>query len=185
MKCAGILKHIANRQVRMLNRNLFKLALRRLHLFELGILAFLLIAMVIIATTQIVLRNFFDLGLIWADPLLRAMLLWLGLLGAVAASHGDNHISIDLLSKFLSKRWLSWSRMATSLFTALVCSVVAYHSARFVMDEYTYQTPSSIAVGVSAWMVEIIIPFAFALIALRYFLLVGRYGMNKSVGDDI
>ena len=169
----------------MLNRNLLARALHGLHLFELATLAFLLIAMVLVATTQIILRNFFDLGLIWADPLLRAMLLWLGLLGAVAASHSDKHISIDLLSKFLPKHWLPWTRMVTSMFTALVCIVVAYHSARFVIDEYTYQTPSNIANGVSAWMVETIIPFAFALIALRYLLLIGRYALKKPVGDDI
>ena len=146
-------------------------------------LAMILLLMVVIATTQIVLRNFFDLGLIWADPLLRVMLLWLGLLGAVAASHDDKHISIDLLSKFLSKRWLPWTRMITSFFTALICILVAFHSARFVVDEFIYKTPSTIALGIQAWMIELIIPLAFTLIALRYFLLVGRYGLKKPVGS--
>lgn len=169
----------------MANRNLFARALHWLHLFELGTLALILVMMVVIATIQIILRNFFDLGLVWADPLLRAMLLWLGLLGAVAASHNDKHISIDLLSKFLSRRWLPWARMITSLFTALICILVAFHSARFVIDEYVYQTPSNVSLGIPAWVVELIIPLSFTLIALRYFLLVGRYGLNKPVGDKV
>ena len=159
----------------MPNRFWIERLLHWLHLFELGALAALLISMVLIATAQIVLRNFFDTGLIWADPLLRTMLLWLGLLGAVAASHDNKHISIDLLSRLMPERILPWTRMATSLFTALVCLVVAYHSGRFVMDEMTFKSSSNITPNVPAWMMELIIPVAFTLIALRYFLLIGRY----------
>jgi TRAP-type C4-dicarboxylate transport system permease small subunit len=163
--------------------NWFERALQGLHKFEVVLLASILIAMVLVATTQILLRNFFDTGLIWADPLLRAMLLWLGLLGAVVASHDNKHISIDLLSRYAPQDWQRWIRMTTSLFTALVCLIVAYHSGRFVFDEYSYQTPSSIATTVPAWIVEVIIPAAFTLIALRYFLLIGRYWLRKPVGE--
>ena len=54
--------------------------------FEDGVLAVLLGGMILLATLQIGLRNFADTGFIWADPLLRIMVLWLGLVGAVAAT---------------------------------------------------------------------------------------------------
>ena len=56
--------------------------------------------------------------------------------------------------------------MVTSLFTALVCAVVAVHSARFVASEMEYQTIAF--AGVPAWACEIVIPIVFGLIALRY-----------------
>ena len=56
--------------------------------------------------------------------------------------------------------------MVTSLFTALVCAVVAYHSARFVASEMEYAAAAF--AGVPAWTCEIVIPVAFGLIALRY-----------------
>ncbi|MBN1378035.1 MAG: TRAP transporter small permease subunit [Gammaproteobacteria bacterium] len=166
----------------MQRNNQLERILHGLHQFELAILAIILLSMVLIATVQILLRNFFDMGLIWADPLLRAMLLWLGLLGAIVASHDNKHISIDLLSRFVTERWQCWIRMCTSFFTAIVCVVVAFHSGRFVLDEYSYQTPSNIASSVPSWIVEIIIPLAFTMIALRYFLLIGRYWLHKPVG---
>jgi TRAP-type C4-dicarboxylate transport system permease small subunit len=149
----------------MSNNNWLDRALCVLHRFELAMLALMLLSMVVLATLQILLRNFFDMGLIWIDPLLRTMLLWLGLLGAVVASHDNKHISIDLLSRLVSKKWRRWIRMVTSLFTALVCVAVAFHSGRFVLDERSYQTPSNLASNIPAWIVEIILPVAFALIA--------------------
>lgn len=166
------------------DRNWFDAALCYLHRIELILLAMLLISMVVIATAQIVLRNFFDMGLLWADPLLRVMLLWLGLLGAVAASHDNKHISIDLLSKLVPDKFLPRIRMITSLFTAIVCAIVAYHAGRFVLDEYNYHTPSSVSYDIPAWTLELIIPLGFALIALRYFLLIGRYWLRKPISAE-
>lgn len=150
--------------------------LRRLNMIESMLLGMVLIAMVLIATAQIILRNFFDMGLIWADPLLRVMLLWLGMLGAMAASQDNKHIAIDILSKFMPSNILPWTQLITSLFTTVVCAVVAWHSARFVIDEYQYQTQAFS--GIPAWCFAIIIPVAFGLIALRYAVLAVQFGIQ-------
>ena len=49
-----------------------------------------------------------------------------------------------------------------------VCGLVAWHSGRFVWDEKGY---GSVAFsGIPAWMLEVVIPVAFALIGIRYLL---------------
>ena len=53
---------------------------------EAALLAVLLFGLVGLSGLQIVLRNGFDDSLVWIDPLLRLAVLWLGLLGAVAAA---------------------------------------------------------------------------------------------------
>jgi TRAP-type C4-dicarboxylate transport system permease small subunit len=55
-------------------------------IFEDGLMAILLSATILLAASQILLRNLFDSGIIWADPTLRIMVLWLALLGAIAAT---------------------------------------------------------------------------------------------------
>ena len=60
--------------------------LHKIHCIEDSILALLLFGMIVLSTSQIFLRNIFDSGIIWADPLLRVMVLWIGLLGALAAT---------------------------------------------------------------------------------------------------
>lgn len=139
---------------------------RLLHALEDGILIVLLTAMLLLGVTQILLRNFFDSGLLWAGPLLRVMLLWVGMLGAMVASRQDKHIAIDVLSRLVGERWRPWLRMATDLFASVVCATVAYYAVRFVLDEMTYATPGF--AGIPAWMLETVIPLAFGVIALRY-----------------
>jgi len=131
-----------------------------------ALLVFMLAVMILVATAQIVLRNFLDIGLIWGDPLLRALVLWVGLLGAIVASRTENHITIDILSRYLAPRWRAVSRLITDLFTVAVCALVSYYSASLVqMDHEAGVVAFS---GVPAWLVELIIPVGFAIMALRY-----------------
>ena len=143
--------------------------LAAIHRLEDAVLALLLSVMILLASAQIILRNLFDTGIAWGDPLLRVMVLWLGLLGALAASRKNKHISIDVLPRILSQRGKKGVAVITSLFTAAVCAIVAWHAARFVALDY--EARSIAFAGVPAWVAEIIIPFAFGLIALRYLLL--------------
>ena len=47
----------------------------RLHRAEDALRAFLLTAMILLAGTQILMRNLFDSGFVWIDPLLRVLVL--------------------------------------------------------------------------------------------------------------
>ena len=98
-------------------------------------LVLLLLAVIVLAPLQIFLRNFFDAGISWADPLIRVLVLWLGLFGAVAASRGDRHITIDVASRYFSAGLGDALRLLTSLFTSAVSALIAWHSGRFVIDE--------------------------------------------------
>ena len=66
-----------------------------------SILVLILVAMIFLAFLQIVLRNVFGVGLIWVEPLVRQMLLWVALAGAMVATRDHNHITVDAVSRFL------------------------------------------------------------------------------------
>lgn len=138
-----------------------------------AILVLLLSAMVLLAGAQIVLRNLFDTGLVWVDPMLRVLVLWIGLVGAMAAARADRHIAVDILSRLLPARARRLSRALTDAATAAVCGLLAWHAARFVALEYE---GGALAFGrVPAWVCELILPVGFAVIGLRYLvLLAGR-----------
>ncbi len=133
---------------------------------EKGLLALILGAMIIIATAQIVMRNIWGTGIDWSDPLLRVMVLWIGLLGAIAATRDGNHIKIDLLSKLLPATARQFLVPLTNLISAIICAIICYHAARFVIMEYHDGTIAFATVP--AWICEIIIPIGFGLMALRF-----------------
>lgn len=140
--------------------------LQVLHRTEDGLLALLFGAMVLLALTQIVLRNLFDEGLAWSDPLLRVMVLWVGLLAAAIASRDDRHIAIDLVTRWVSDRARSAIGVVTALFTAAVCAVIAWNAARLVALDH--EAGVELTAGLPGWLFELIIPLSFGVIALRY-----------------
>lgn len=143
--------------------------LRRL---EDGLLALLLSVMIGVAAYQVVARNLFESGLLWGDGLVRVLVLWVTLVGAMVASRRDDHIRMDLLTRLVSERWAPPLRRFTSAFTALICALFAYHSARFVWIDY--QDGIIAFAAVPAWACEVIMPIGAAVMALRYLLLTVR-----------
>jgi len=134
---------------------------------EESLLALLLGVMVILATSQIFMRNLWESGVDWSDPLLRVLVLWLGLLGAMAATRDGSHIKIDLLTKLLPAAATRYLPPITNLVSAVICAIVCYHASRFVMMEY--EDGAAAFATVPAWLCEIIIPIGFGLMALRFF----------------
>lgn len=129
-------------------------------------LAALLTMMILLAGWQIVQRNFVGGGMSWGDELLRLMVLWLGLLGAMAASRDNRHVAIDLMLRFLPKKFKPPVQIVLHLFTAIVCGMLAYYSLNFVQMEHEYQT--KVLTGLPAWWFELILPLGFGMMSLRY-----------------
>ena len=130
------------------------------------LLATLLTAMILLAGWQIVQRNFIGGGMIWADELLRLLVLWLGFLGAMAACRDDRHVAIDLLLRFLPARLKAPVKTLLHIFTSVVCGLLAFYSYRFVQMEHEYQTV--VLGGLPAWWFELILPIGFGMMSLRY-----------------
>lgn len=139
-------------------------ALRWIERIETGLIAVLVLAMVLLAGAQILLRNLFDSGFAWADPLLRAMVLWAAMLGALAAARDDKHIGLDLVAHFVHGRAKRVLRLITLLFAAAVCAAMAWYGIGLV--QLDYGSGAAIA-GIANWIVEAIVPVGFALLALR------------------
>lgn len=142
--------------------------IRLLCRLEDGVLVSLLLAMIALAFGQIVLRNFFSTGVAWVDPLLRVLVLWVGLIGAMVAARLDKHISVDVLTRLLNPRLTAIGQLVTRLFAAAVSGLIAWHAARFIVDEW--RSGSVAFAGLPAWLLELIIPLAFGIIAFRFLL---------------
>lgn len=148
-----------------------------------GLLLIILISMILLAGTQIFLRNIFDSGLFWGDEMLRLLVLWLTMAGGLAASRMDRHISIAVLNRFLPRRVQFFTKVIIDLFTAFICALFAWHSARFVMGSYEFG--DMLMRSVPAWTLQIILPVGFALMAFRHLLLAITRPLGAAANPDI
>lgn len=154
--------------------------LKGLHRAEEALLVLLLLAMVLVAVAQIVLRNGFDAGFLWGDSFLRVLVLWITLVGALVASRGQRHISIDVAGKYLPPVAAKAAAVFNGLFTAAVCFLLAWYSFEFVKMEYEY--PSMAFANIPTWLCESIMPIAFSLIGVRYLIYAALAPWKEAAG---
>lgn len=134
--------------------------------FENLLLSTLLAGLTLLAGAQILLRDAFSIGVSWADGAIRLAVLWLAVLGAVAAARDDKHIAIKLLAAMLPARLQRPARVLVDAFAAAVAGLLAWYSWVFVHDSARYG--DVLLNNWPAWIFQAILPVAFALIAYRY-----------------
>jgi TRAP-type C4-dicarboxylate transport system permease small subunit len=133
-----------------------------------ALLMILLTAMILIGGWQIFMRNVLGVSLSWADESQRLLLLWLALLGAVAASRDRRQLRIDLAARYLKGLPLRFLEAGADLLTAAVSLIIGWYSLAFVRETYGY---GDMLMGtVPAWAVQIILPVAFFMIGWRHLL---------------
>jgi TRAP-type C4-dicarboxylate transport system permease small subunit len=124
-------------------------------------------AMVIIVLIQIFMRNAFDSGFLVGDSLVKHLVLWVTFLGAGLASKNRSHIKINIADKLLPDKAKSVVETIVDLFSAGICVILALASYNFVVMEYESETTFGIT-EIPVWILEVIIPVGFAIIALRF-----------------
>jgi len=133
------------------------------------LLSLVLFSMILLACTQIFLRTFLSSGLLWADPLLRYMVLWSGLLGAVAATGQGKHIALDVIGRKMPKRLAPWLALTTHIFCCLASAGLTWAGVIFIQGELEFASIGPLSIPL--WFWNGIFPVAFCLIFLKYLFL--------------
>lgn len=131
-------------------------------------LTLLIVSMIILSLAQIVLRNFFETGFVWLDPLLRHGVLWLGFLGAMLATAQDRHISIDALSRLVSGAAGRVVHGALRIFAAVVALLLANSCYILTRDELTFESHSFL--DIPTWVLMIVMPWGLVVMSYRFVL---------------
>ena len=122
--------------------------------------------LILLGAAQIVLRNFFSISFAWGDGLARLAVLWLALLGALAASRDGRHITMGALTRLLPMRLRLVAGVCADGFGAVVSGALAWASWSFVSDSREFG--DTLLGDFPAWWFQAIMPVAFALIASRF-----------------
>jgi TRAP-type C4-dicarboxylate transport system permease small subunit len=133
-----------------------------------SLLVLLLAAMIAIGGWQIVMRNIIGTSLSWADESQRLILLWIALLGAVAASRDRKQLRIDLVSRYLSGLSVRFFEALADLLTCVVSAIIGWYSLQFVRESFGYG--DTLVSSLPAWAIQAILPLSFFVIAWRHLL---------------
>jgi TRAP-type C4-dicarboxylate transport system permease small subunit len=135
---------------------------------ERWLLVVLLGVMVVLSFLQVFLRNAFSFGFLWADPLLRYMVMWVGFLGAALASNEEKHFGIDFLNRYLPPRWLHIVKTIVNLFACVVAFLLTRAAFQFLFEGIDSEEKDLFELPKRLYFA--IIPFGFGLIAFHFLL---------------
>jgi TRAP-type C4-dicarboxylate transport system permease small subunit len=128
----------------------------------------LVVLMVSLGFLQILFRNLISIGIVWVDPLVRHLVLWIALLGASIATKENKHISIDILSGYLPPPLHRTVRGGVQLFSALICLLLVHPAIRFLQIDY--QAGKTLALGIPMWVSQAIMPVMMLVLGIRFIL---------------
>ena len=134
-----------------------------------GLLMLILVSMIVLSFIQILLRNVFSIGLIWVEPLVRQMLLWVTLMGAVVATRDHNHMTVDAIWRFLPPGRIKFGAgFICDTFATLICALLTYSTFLVFKMEFDVPQGGDIMPGLPLWGSLLTLPLAFAIMTLRF-----------------
>lgn len=134
---------------------------------EEGFVVLALAAMVILAFVQVIMRDFFSAGIVWADEFLRHLVLWTGFIASSMVTRQSRHIAIDFMSRNLPKNMRKWNEMILT-FGAILFSIFLFKtSLHFVAVEKSFGQMFK-ALHIPLWTMELVFPITFCLLSIRF-----------------
>ena len=101
-------------------------------IIEDGLIVGLIGGVVLFSVMQLVMRLFFNSGFIWADELIKMLVLWATLVASISASRENKHLKIDLISNLIASQYSMLLQAFNALITSCICIVISVHAFRFV-----------------------------------------------------
>ena len=122
--------------------------------------------MLVLSCSQIFMRAVTGGSMLWIDPLLRYLVLWSGLFGAVMATMRGKHIAIDMASLILPKYMKKFINLLVLIFSTLTAAALTWAAVSFLRSEIEFGGPGLL--DLPSWQWNLVFPVAFALMTIIY-----------------
>ncbi len=125
-----------------------------------------LLAMGVLPVLELGLRTFFNAGIPGSSGYVQNLTLWVGFLGAIVASRERRHLNLSNGLMIFPSHLKGVATVLAATVSTAVASGLFWAALQFVRAEM--ESPVRIAGWLPIWVVESILPAAFAIIALRF-----------------
>jgi tripartite ATP-independent transporter DctM subunit len=139
---------------------------RWLRVGEESLASLALLAMALLPLVEIAARRLVGGGVPGSQPIVQHLTLWVGFLGAALAARDDRLLTLATASFLPAQgRRRALARGFAGAVGAAVAILLALCALQLV--QITRESAAVVAAGVPAWAFQLVLPFAFALVALR------------------
>ena len=136
-------------------------------LFEKFTAGISLLLLLILSLSQVILRNFFELGFSDIDVISRHLVLFVTFMGAALVSESNQHIKIDCINEFIKPTFKQQLKRPLFLISSIICGIFFWYALQFWLDELRY-APANEQL---ALILSLIIPVGFFTLSLHFLLL--------------
>ena len=127
--------------------------------------------MVVLPLSEILTRRFLGRGIAGSGPIVQHLTLWVGFLGAAIAAREGKLLALAT-GTFITGRWRRAADVLAAAYGACAATVLAFGGWQMAMLER--EAGTEIGAGIQAWVTQLVLPVAFALIAVRLVWRVGQ-----------
>lgn len=145
---------------------------RVLAVLEESVASLALLAMVLLPLLEIVWRRAFSHGIPGSGPIVQHLTLWVGFLGAAIAARDGKLLALATGTFIPQGRWRRAADILAAAFGACTALVLAYGGYQMVLIER--EAGTIIGADIPAWVAQLVLPIAFAMIAVRLVWRVGQ-----------
>jgi tripartite ATP-independent transporter DctM subunit len=124
-----------------------------------------LAVMVLLSLTEALLRELFHTGISGASAIVQHLVLVVGMLGGAVAAREGRLLSLSTVLALIEGRRKSVAIVVSSAFAVTVSVFLCLASVQYI--SFTKPAGKVLAYGVPVWVVQSILPLAFAAIAFR------------------
>jgi len=142
------------------------------------VMAFVLAGLMILPLLEIVLRQFHT-GISGSTSIVQDLVLVTSMLGGAIAARENRLLALSSLKPLLKGRVKSGATILSSSFAAAVSAILCGASWKFFLTEKA--SGKVMAYGIPVWLLELILPLGFGLVALRLILNVESNWKGKLV----
>jgi tripartite ATP-independent transporter DctM subunit len=129
------------------------------------VLAITLGAMMVLPILEIVLRKILSQGLSNEPAIVQHLTLVAGMIGGAIAARDGRLLALGSVESMIKPAWRPAAKFMSRVVAGTVAALLCWASIKFVLSERA--SASTLAYGIPVWVVQLVLPVGFALVAWR------------------
>ena len=154
--------------------------LRYLDRLEKAIISIGIFSTSVLIFVNVILRYFFDYGLVWAEEVVRYIIVYIVMIGSSLAISKNEHIAVTLLEDS-SNKWVAHISYGLQNIISLVFTVIVTYFGCLIVTSLIDTKQITAALQIPAWWVYIIFPISTFLMSIRISIRIYEWIRTKEI----